>query len=484
MARSGKLRTIFAISLIVFLGIGSWVSVAGIWCELPILILAGIPEQYRINSYVVTVTNLAVVVPLSLLLISKRVSPGSLRVEIPVNHLLGILGTLSSLLLIFFWNRFTEWRSIEQQHSTAFLCLLFVMAAVCTTSESTSLRFASVVKPGYLNWFWIGQGLGSFLPALLVLVQGFGISCTTMQPYTVETTTQIDNITCSNEDCVYSFNFSPACYFSLLLVFVVLSQLSFIFLNTLPCVEHEYNSSLNYRRYHGCTGVVLDESSSPEDRGWQLDLPLGRESRRALLNPSEVLDEEEETGKLRPGPPSFDVTVLYLTQFLISFVSCGVMDTVESYSAAAYGHGTFVVIVPLRAMVAAVSILFFLLRPRNSLRVVYTCLFFGILASAYCMYVASSPVPPLRGTLAGKIVIVNNRLAIGRTVPKLLPSGPSCGCCGVTDTSLTSLIRGGVIGQLGGLGGSLIMFVLINVLGLFHTPQDQGAGCGTLLPDP
>ncbi|KAK7076371.1 hypothetical protein SK128_018804 [Halocaridina rubra] len=98
-------------------GIGAWVSVNGLWVELP-LIVNDLPENWSLPSYLSVIISIANVGPIAYSvwrLYKPRQRPT------PVVYGLLTLGCIASLLLAFLWDR-TSWIG-GTKHSTALMVL-------------------------------------------------------------------------------------------------------------------------------------------------------------------------------------------------------------------------------------------------------------------------------------------------------------------------------------------------------------------------
>ena len=117
-----------------------------LWVELPLLTNLGIPEGYRIGSYLIIATQAAAIGPL-IFVTCQCLAPKNYHLEIPTIYATLAVGATASFLLIFFWDSFSFWSGGE--HSTAFLILAFFMALVDSTSNLTFMPFISSLKSKY-----------------------------------------------------------------------------------------------------------------------------------------------------------------------------------------------------------------------------------------------------------------------------------------------------------------------------------------------
>ncbi|XP_071477754.1 riboflavin transporter 2-like [Diadema antillarum] len=233
--------------LLMTFGMSTWVTLSGIWVELPLLTNFGIDEGYKIGSYVIVVTQGAVIGPL-IFVVVQRVVPKDYRLEVPVIYIVLALGAVGSFLLIFLWDDDTFWPLDGSDHSTAFLVLTFFISFVDSTSNLTFIAFVEGLKQSYLNLYFIGEGLSAILPSLMVLIQGSGADeeCLANSTYlnvTVDPETNITVIHNCTEWVVgmdHGERFSPQMYFSFIFSLTAISAASFCLLRWMPILQGEY----------------------------------------------------------------------------------------------------------------------------------------------------------------------------------------------------------------------------------------------------
>uniref|UniRef100_A0A2K5Q9T5 Riboflavin transporter n=1 Tax=Cebus imitator TaxID=2715852 RepID=A0A2K5Q9T5_CEBIM len=136
--------------LVCIFGMGSWVTISGLWVELPLLYLP---------SYLTVVIQLANIGPLLVTLL-HNFQPSCLY-KVPIIFTLLGMGTVTCIIFAFLWNM-TSW-VLDSHHSIAFLVLTFFLALVDCASSVTFLLF-------------ISQLLSGLLPALVALTQGSGLT--------------------------------------------------------------------------------------------------------------------------------------------------------------------------------------------------------------------------------------------------------------------------------------------------------------------
>jgi len=225
---------LFTHLLACLLGMGSWVSINGLWVELPLLV-PQIPEGWYLPSYLSVLIQMANVGPLFVTLM-HRFRPGKLN-ETAVIYLIIGVGALSSLLLAFFWSETTVVAGAPR--SVALLVLTFFLSTVDCTSSVTFLPFMTRLKREYLTTYYIGEGLSGLLPALVALVQGVGVVDCVVVNATGTGTAADNNRTYELEARYQPANFSVEVFFYFLFAMMLVCLAAFLLLNHHPAVARE-----------------------------------------------------------------------------------------------------------------------------------------------------------------------------------------------------------------------------------------------------
>lgn len=157
--------------LVCTFGMGSWMAINGLWVELPLLVTE-LPEGWFLPSYLTVIIQLANIGPL-LITVLHYFRPGCLS-EVPVIFTVLGVGTVACILFAFLWDT-TSW-VLGTQHSIAFLVLTFFLALVDCTSSVTFLPFMNRLATCYLTSYFVGEGLSGFMPAIVALAQGSGLT--------------------------------------------------------------------------------------------------------------------------------------------------------------------------------------------------------------------------------------------------------------------------------------------------------------------
>lgn len=311
--------------LVCLFGLGSWVSINGLWVELP-LVVPQVPEGWYLPSYLSVLIQMANVGPLFVTLM-HRFRPGSLNETAVVYLILGV-GTVASFLLGFFWKDQVQVGGAPR--SVALLVLTFFLALVDCTSSVTFLPFMMRLRPPFLTTYFIGEGLSGLLPALVALVQGVGVvRCVNATWPSNRTSNGSDPDELQAE--YQPANFSPEVFFFFLSAMMLVSLVGFLLLNHHPAVARERTPN----RY----------ATGPKDTR------AGGAEQRPMMDPF--------------GPPSpkrrssFGSGAYSWTQVVYMLVVLGwvnaltntVLPSVQSYSCLPYGNKTY----HLSAAMAAVS---------------------------------------------------------------------------------------------------------------------------------
>jgi riboflavin transporter 2 len=162
-------RKVYVDILAILFGISSWISINGLWVELPLLV-ERLPESWSLASYLSIIVQMANIGPITYGLIKWR-SKG----EIPVSGIIVLLlmvGITSSSLLVAFWHQTSYLGDLE--HSTGLFVLVFFLSLVDCTSSVLFLPFMGIFRDIYLNSYLVGEGLSGFIPSIAALIQGVG----------------------------------------------------------------------------------------------------------------------------------------------------------------------------------------------------------------------------------------------------------------------------------------------------------------------
>lgn len=312
-------------------GMGSWISINGLWVELPLLVPM-IPEGWYLPSYLSILIQMANVGPLFVTLM-HRFRPGALSETVVIYVIIG-LGTVASFLLSFFWKETVVVAGAPR--SIALLILTFFLSAVDCTSSVTFLPFMMRLKPQYLTTYYIGEGVSGLLPALVALIQGVGVIHCINSTQSLNQTVDPSNgsMTFELQTQYQPANFSAEVFFFFLSAMMLVCLVAFLLLNYHPSVVREHPSG----RY---TNGVKEESLKNRKRSEQKRMvdsyrPTKRKSRSSF------------------GTGFYSwMQVFYIFVILawMNALTNVVLPSVQSYSCMPYGNSAY----HFSATMAAVS---------------------------------------------------------------------------------------------------------------------------------
>ncbi|NXT18582.1 S52A3 protein, partial [Syrrhaptes paradoxus] len=440
-------------------GTGSWVTINGLWVELPLLVQV-LPEQWDLPSYITIIIQMANVGPLFVTLM-HRFRPGLLK-ELAVIYVILAVGVVASLLLAFLWD-YTS--SISgRTHSTAFLILTFFLALVDCTSSVTFLPFMMQLQPQYLNSFFIGEGLSGLIPALIALGQGSGIS-TCVNSSDMSNTTTVGNktveITVNMVSDYLPANFSTLVFFLLMAAMMVACLLAFFFLARQPKVwelsqQHLFPSNIVLSSFDQFSD---DEAASrlrrvcpcPKDATGLADIP-----------PEKIYY------------PLAKLIFIYLMIAWVSALTNGVLPSVQSYSCLPYGNTAYHLAATLSSMANPLACVLAMFLPSRSLTLLGTLTVLGTGFGAYNMAMAvMSPCPLLQQSQWGDATIILSWVLFTGTLSYVKVMAGVI----LRSRSHSALVWYGAMEQLGSLLGALVMFPLVNVYNFFESANYCNLQC-------
>ncbi|XP_075948043.1 solute carrier family 52, riboflavin transporter, member 3-A [Anarhichas minor] len=433
-------------------GLGSWVAVNGLWVELP-LIVNTLPEGWELPSYLTVIIQLANLGPLLVTLMHK-LCPGRLKERVVIYCILSI-GVLSCVLLAFFWDKTTIVAGASR--STAFFIITFFLSLVDCTSSVTFLPFMMQLPAKYITTYFIGEGLSGFIPGVVALAQSVGIAKCVNSSQTAGNHTN-GSLWSSHTEYLPP-NFSTEVFFVLLAVMMCISLAAFAALNRLP---RTFDSTENLVR-----DTVASVCSGLENPGAETD---GEGVKRQ--------GEGAATSKPLLAGPKHSVYQMTFIYFMVVWVNCatnGLLPSVQTYSCMSYGSLAYHLSAALASVANPVACTIAMFFQNRSLVFLGGLAALGTGFGSYNMAMAAmSPCPLLQGSVAGEMIIVLSWLFFNGTLSYVKVM------VGVIlrDRSHSALVWCGAAQQMGSLVGSVTMFPLINVYGLFKS----GDFCSTQCP--
>ncbi|XP_062846852.1 riboflavin transporter 2 [Trichomycterus rosablanca] len=441
-------------------GMGSWVTICGLWVELP-LIVPQVPEGWYLPSFLSILTQIANIGPLFVTLM-HRFQPGKLN-ERAVIYFIISFGVLASLLLAFFWKDTLVVQGLE--HSVPLLLLTFFISIVDCTSSVTFLPFMMQLRPEYLTSYYIGEGLSGLVPALVAMIQGVGVMKCVNNTQTLNSngTLQLEsrNGSVESDYLVPHYlpaNFSPEAFFVFLAAMMIVCLVAFLLLNCLPSVAREFSVS------NRCQDAIRDSDFEKENK---------RIEQKPMMNTlNGVKKFKSMFGK---GTYSWkQVVYIFVILAWVNALTNSVLLSVQSYSCLPYGNQAYHWSATMASVANPLTCLFVMFYSQRSLVLMGFLTAFGSVIGAYIMGMAVlSPCPLLVNHTAGAILIVSSwtlfilTLSYVKVIIAII----------LRDEGHSALVWCGAVVQLGSLIGSVIMFPLVNVYNLFFSGDPCNTSC-------
>jgi len=418
-------RKFYVDILAIAFGISSWISINGLWVELPLLV-EQLPESWSLASYLSIIVQFANLGPLTIGLL-RWICHEKIPIAWIIVGLL-LMGSASSSLLVSFWDRTSVFGG--QDHSTALFVLVFFLSLVDCTSSVLFLPFMGVFKEIYLNSYLVGEGLSGFIPSLAALAQGVGGN-----PY-CDNVTYIDGngTFISNETVkvVPAPRFSVDIFFGFLTCMMVISLFAFLLLNFWPgCTEE-----------HAENRLMVATHDELENQRSQSPSPSTKSIENGNLNMSK-----------RP------IFLLLLIQSFVCFISNGAFPSIQTYSCLPYGNLVYHLSVTLNAMVNPAMAFFSFFVPCTKLKSILALTGVGTLLSFFLLATALTSPGMLGGQSIGGTFTVLSWIIYGGLFSYVKIS--IAGIC--RQTSNSALFWCGAVTQIGSAFGALLMFILVNV---------------------
>lgn len=221
-------------------GIGSWISINGLWVELPLMV-PEVPEGWHLPSYLSVVIQLANIGPF-FVTVMHQFRPGAFNETAVIYVIIG-LGIAASFLLGFLWKKTVIVASAPR--SVALFVLTFFLSAVDCTSSVTFLPYMMRLKPQFLTTYYIGEGVSGLLPALVALVQGVGVVNCVNSTRSLNQTLNVsgDFVTFDLQAQYQPANFSAEVFFFILSAMMLVCLVAFLLLNYHPSVARELTNN-------------------------------------------------------------------------------------------------------------------------------------------------------------------------------------------------------------------------------------------------
>jgi len=427
-------RVVLVDLLAVLFGISSWISINGLWVELPLLV-QDLPEGWALPSYLSIIVQIANIGPITYgFLRSCLKTPPSQHRTIT---LLLALGCAASLALTFGWS-FTSVMDGEPRSTGLFICVFFLSLVDCTSSV-LFLPYMGIFREIYLNSYLIGEGMSGFVPSIAALAQGVSGNpvCVTLE-----------NGTSFIQQASEQARFNTSSFFAFLLVLMILSLVAFLLLQHLPTARSERISSNLSTRSSATFNNILHDNNSPGDTD-----NISQDSQDSSIH---------QLGPTVSTPVQYNMYLLLVLQCLVCFLSNGALPSIQSYSCLPYGNTVYHLAVTLSAMAnpCMAFLAFFLPCTRQNVVSILTVI--GSVLAGFIIATALYSPDMIHSTLeVGGTLVVLTWVVSGALFSYVKVS--VAGMC--RDSGW--LFHCGVLTQVGSAGGALVMFLLVNQVNLF-----------------
>ncbi|KAA0710225.1 Riboflavin transporter 2 [Triplophysa tibetana] len=437
-------------------GMGSWVTICGLWVEIP-LIVSHTPEGWYLPSYLSVIIQIANIGPLFVTLM-HRFRPGTLK-ETSVIYFIVSFGILASFLLAFFWSERVEVQGVDR--SVPLLLLTFFISIVDCTSSVTFLPFMMQLKTKYLTTYYIGEGLSGLVPALVAMVQGVGVmDCVNASQILGSNETLLQRVNAS-DDVEYLVpqyqpaNFSVEAYFFFLTAMMVVCLVAFVLLNNHPAALQEHET-----KHNNAADSISQRKTKRTEQKPMIGLHRGHDKPKSSFG----------TGKYS----WLQVVYIYVILAWVNGLTNSILPSVQSYSCLPYGNQAFhwsATMANVANPVACFITMFFL---RRSLVLLGLLTSVGSLIGVYIMGMAVlSPCPMLVNETSGAVLMVLAWfffifiLSFVKVIIAVI----------LRDEGHSALVWCGAVVQIGSMLGAVTIFPLVNVYDLFTSGDPCNKHC-------
>ncbi len=217
--------------LVLLFNMAAWVDMSAIIAELP-LFVNRLPEGWDLGFYFSVTVNTSKIGVVVYALLKKFF--GDKVKDVYVIYVIIVVCFVSLVLLAFLWDR-TVWIAGQERS----IVLLALMACLSTVDCMTSVVFTPYMarfKSQYLTAFFLGEGVGAVLPAMLGVLQGVQ-----EKPHCLNATELILNQTTNQTITIQTTKpafpdpkFSIKVFFLIISAVMLLSGVAFTLIHFLP----------------------------------------------------------------------------------------------------------------------------------------------------------------------------------------------------------------------------------------------------------
>ncbi|KAH7638285.1 riboflavin transporter 2 [Dermatophagoides farinae] len=423
-------KAVVPISILAMLfGTGSWIALTGLWLEMPLL-LQQLPEGWTLASHLNMMIQLANIGPLLYWIMKQNRFVN----DISATHIQMLIGLISCLMLIGFWQRTIC--IFGGEHSIFLLIFTFGLALVDCTSSVTFLPFMARFDSSFMTPYLVGEGLSGFIPSLVVLIQGVGHTIGSMDEDscpTITTTTKSAELLLNSQEISSNISsssildpivssssslqlpslieprFSVEIFFTSLFITLIISYLAFLSLEFIPFARHEQR---RIKRLH-----LFDKTISNNDDNNNINDERQRQQKSINLNDDNYvelsLDDDDDCNdeslnnhhhhhnEMNSNGKTFEINrsiYFYLLglMFWNSFTTFGFMPPLQPFSAMPYSADTLHYVVILASISYPVGCFYGMLVEHRSIRMITMLTVVATILAVYILISAlMSPSPPL-----------------------------------------------------------------------------------------
>lgn len=431
--------------LVTMFGISTWISINGIFIELPLLINVT-PESWNLPAYVVIVVQSANIGPAIYALLRK--CKCKLNESLIILCLL-CLQVFAIGLLIFFYDKTTIIGG--EKHSLILLVSIFFSALVGCFSSVLFLPYLRDFNDIYIISYFVGEGLSGVLPSVVALIQDVkeDIQCITILNNTmISVSTPISN-------------FSVRYYFVFITFFLIFSFIAFIIL--------QYSSFIQHRKdLFKSNFLTQSKIQLVNYKQRELDIIAN------VINDTQNIDHASSKKQTTDSShiDKLDNSVLkkiylYILIGICCFFSNGFLPSIQPYSCLPYGHLAYQMSIICTQFVNPLACFFAFWFKVSDIKIINYLSLISLIAGCYVISIALlSPTPPLQELKIGLILIVLSwivLIAIMSYLKLIIVSLLK------HTSSPKALFNVGIVMQTGSASGAIISFILINIANCFKT---------------